>query len=53
MSRLSNIERSIERLRVITTAAIDERILGDAFAALDESVRVERAGVRPSVCAHA
>jgi peroxiredoxin len=49
MSRLSNIERSIERLRVITTAAIDERILDDAFAALEESVRVERAGVRPSV----
>jgi len=49
MSRLSNIERSIERLRVITTAAIDERILDDAFAALDESVRIERAGVRPSV----
>ena len=49
MSRLSNIERSIEILRVITTAAIDERILDDAFAALDESVRIERAGVRPSV----
>lgn len=48
MSRLSNIERSIERLRVTTSAAVDERILGDAFAALEESVQIEWAKIRPS-----
>ncbi|MHC4572495.1 MAG: carboxypeptidase-like regulatory domain-containing protein, partial [Planctomycetota bacterium] len=46
MQRLSNIERSIEKLRVTTTAAVDERILGDAFVALEESMRIEWPGVR-------
>jgi hypothetical protein len=49
MSSWSNIERSIEKMRVTTTVAVDERILGDACAALEESVRVKWAGAGPSV----
>ena len=49
MSRLDNIECLVEKLRVTTTAAMDERILSNAFAALEKSVRVELAGVRASV----
>ena len=49
MNSFGNIERSIEKMCVTTTAAMDERILGDAFAALEKSVRVELAGVRASV----
>jgi len=44
-----NIERSIAQMCVTETVAIDERILGDAFIALEESVRLEWGGVSPSV----
>ena len=49
MSRLTDIERSIEGLRFSTTATVDERILGDAFTALEEAAPVEWVGIRPSV----
>lgn len=49
MSRLGNIERLVEKLRVTTTAAMDERILSNAFAALEKSIRTERAGLRTSL----
>lgn len=49
MSRLDNIECLVEKLRVTTTAAMDERILSNAFAALEKSIRTERAGLRTSL----
>ncbi|MHC4572731.1 MAG: carboxypeptidase regulatory-like domain-containing protein [Planctomycetota bacterium] len=49
MKPLNDTERSIAGLRVNTTEAADQRILGDAFAALEESLRQERAAIAPSV----
>jgi hypothetical protein len=40
------MERAIERMHVTTTAVVDEWILSDAFAALEESLRAEWASVR-------
>ncbi|MHC4498186.1 MAG: carboxypeptidase regulatory-like domain-containing protein, partial [Planctomycetota bacterium] len=43
-----DIERSIQELSVTTTAATDKRILDDSFAALEESVLIERVGISTS-----
>ncbi len=45
MNPAENIEAAIENLHLKTTARTDRRILGDAFAALDQAVCSERAGL--------
>ncbi|MHC4646745.1 MAG: carboxypeptidase regulatory-like domain-containing protein, partial [Planctomycetota bacterium] len=49
MRPLDDIERSVEELNVTTTSPADERILGDAFAALEEAVVMEDGLIAPAV----
>ncbi|MHC4617693.1 MAG: carboxypeptidase regulatory-like domain-containing protein [Planctomycetota bacterium] len=49
MRTREDIERSIKNLDVATTDKLDERILGDAAGALDESLQTERAGAGPGI----
>ncbi|HUW17994.1 MAG TPA: carboxypeptidase regulatory-like domain-containing protein [Sedimentisphaerales bacterium] len=49
MKGLSDTERRIVELQVGATASADERILSDAFAALEESLRTEQAGISPGI----